>query len=670
VNLTSTDLSRFAASGIPADLAEQAQLRRVDSAEGGAIVGRNGSGDYAGVIFPYIWPGNDGPREYRLRRDHPDMEFDAAGKPKERAKYLSPAGRANMLYFVPGTPSEWLKDAGLPAVITEGEKKALALYVLAHHELSDAADRPRWLPIALPGVWNWRGTVGKTTGRDGDRRDVKGAIPDLDRVQWRGRRVTILFDLNARDNESVQAARAGLTAELRKRGADVFWFAWPEETPDGINGIDDLVGAWGLDRVMPLVTQRARPVKLTTAESKSSAREFKALADDRYRLSVPSLGITLDVDRLRRERHELVGELCVRCELPGARTVDGSLSIADFNLSSARARSERAKLLADRANTRDLDWTALVEEFCQRVLQADRDGQPAVDLRQIPRPDPEAEALDVDGLVLPQLHPSVIFGDGGAVKSYTGLYFAGRLAQRGMTVALFDWELVGDDHRERLERLFGDSMPRVLYARCERPLSFEADRIRRIARENNVEFAVFDSVAFACDGPPESAEVAGRYFRAVRQVGCGSLHIAHVSKGENADQKPFGSAFWHNGARSTWYAKRADDSSDAAVLRLGLFNRKANLGPLRQPVGFTVTFSEDRTTFRRADVADNPDLAVQLSVRQRMAALLSRGAMSPEQVADEIEADVETVKRTARRYKKLFTVVEGGRIGLLDKVAS
>jgi len=62
------------------------------------------------------------------------------------------------------------------------------------------------------------------------------------------------------------------------------------------------------------------------------------------------------------------------------------LSIADFNLSSARARQDRAKLLSLRANTGDLDWVGLVEEFCQRVLQAERTGQPAVDLRTLELP--------------------------------------------------------------------------------------------------------------------------------------------------------------------------------------------------------------------------------------------------------------------------------------------
>jgi hypothetical protein len=146
--------------------------------------------------------------------------------------------------------------------------------------------------------------------------------------------------------------------------------------------------------------------------------------------------------------------------------------------------------------------------------------------------------------------------------------------------------------------------------------------------------------------------------------------VAHISKAEGADKKPFGSTFWHNGARSTWYAQLAEVPADANALNVGLFNRKANLGSLRPPVGFRITFSEDRTTFRRVDVADSPDLAGQLSIRQRMAYVLRNGAMSPESIAEEIDADIETVKRTARRHKKLFTVIEGGRVGLLGRIAS
>jgi len=141
----------------------------------------------------------------------------------------------------------------------------------------------------------------------------------------------------------------------------------------------------------------------------------------------------------RRKRSELE-ELSVSCDLPGARPDRlRNLKVADFNLSSARAQSERAKLPSGRAKAHDLDWPGLVEEFCRRILRADRNGQPAVDVREFTRPTADDD-IEVGGFYLPRRHPTIVFGDGGASKSYTALYLerehvnlmTGRLLLRAM----------------------------------------------------------------------------------------------------------------------------------------------------------------------------------------------------------------------------------------------
>lgn len=395
------------------------------------------------------------------------------------------------------------------------------------------------------------------------------------------------------------------------------------------------------------------------------APEFTGTSD-RYRLNLPGLGIVLEVDRLRREHHELIGELAARCALPGARAVNGVLSIADFNLSSARARTERAKMLADRARTNDLDWAGILEEFCQRVLEADRAGQPAVDLREVQEPEPD-DSIHVEGFRFPRRHPTILFGDGGSCKSYLALYLAGCLAQEGLRVGLADWELCGEDHRLRLRLLFGRDMPSILYTPCHRPLTAETDRLRRIARERALDYLMYDSVAYACDGPPEAAEVAGRYFRAVREIGPGSLHIAHVTKSEENDKRPFGSAFWHNSARSTWYVKAAEVAGDERTLDLGFFNRKSNLGPIAPPLGFTVTFSDGETIFRRSEVGDTPDLALKMTVTQRVTHLLRRGPLKMAEISEQLDIPLNTVSHTVNRHNakgRIFIMLDGKLVGL------
>jgi hypothetical protein len=97
------------------------------------------------------------------------------------------------------------------------------------------------------------------------------------------------------------------------------------------------VGLWGPEKVRRLITDRARPCKIQ-AEHKSSVREFQKLDEDRYRLTVPALGTSLEIDRVRWERNDLLGMLYMRCELPGAKVVQGNtLSVAEFNISGPRA---------------------------------------------------------------------------------------------------------------------------------------------------------------------------------------------------------------------------------------------------------------------------------------------------------------------------------------------
>jgi hypothetical protein len=117
-DLTTADYAALEARWIDGALADRAGLRRVDSLTGGEIMGRK-SGNYAGILIPYFRPGDGIVREYRLRRDQPDLEYDSVGNLKPRQKYLSPPGRSNMLYLGAGTDPALLDDMALPIVITD-----------------------------------------------------------------------------------------------------------------------------------------------------------------------------------------------------------------------------------------------------------------------------------------------------------------------------------------------------------------------------------------------------------------------------------------------------------------------------------------------------------------------------------------------------------------------
>jgi putative DNA primase/helicase len=251
-SLTKADYQKLEASFITKELAQQAMIKRVSSTQGRELIGRKDRGNYSGIIFPYIWPSESSIREYRLRRDSPDMERQTDGTTKEKAKYLTPPGRGSMFYFVPGTPIGWLQDIHLPIALTEGEKKTIALYRLAMHE----SDKPRFLPLGIPGVWNWRGTIGKEPDETGQRVDVKGAIKDFERLPLEGREVFIIFDANVYTNSSVRQARAQLAEELKTRRAIVKYVDLPRI--EGCNGVDDVLAIQGTDYVLNII-KNSRP---------------------------------------------------------------------------------------------------------------------------------------------------------------------------------------------------------------------------------------------------------------------------------------------------------------------------------------------------------------------------------------------------------------------------
>ena len=266
--LNENDLAKLEAAWITAELAGLAQLRRVTSLDGSQLMCRKTSDNCEGVIFPYVWPGESSVREYRLRRDTPDVKYEGE-KRKEIGKYLSPAGAPNILYFFPGTPAAWLHDAELPVVITEGEKKTLALWRLAWHDLSDGSEHARYLPIGLSGVWNWRGTVGKESGPNGERVAVKGAIADFGRIEWKERKVILLFDNNVKSNESVRAARTELARHLiHECGAHVFYADLPVR--EGVNGVDDLLAAVGPTKVLQIL-DKAKEAKVKEKQTAAAA---------------------------------------------------------------------------------------------------------------------------------------------------------------------------------------------------------------------------------------------------------------------------------------------------------------------------------------------------------------------------------------------------------------
>jgi hypothetical protein len=394
---------------------------------------------------------------------------------------------------------------------------------------------------------------------------------------------------------------------------------------------------------------------------------FEPTADG-YRLRRP--GIELEVEHLKRgSGGELRGEVLARSWIPGGRTGPGDvLAVDHLNLTSARTRKSFALYLKERSRLNGFDWIGLLETFGQRVIAAERQGEPPVLLSEVPEPKAD-RILDIEGFPLLSRHPSILFGDGGTAKSMLALWLAGKLAQRGTKVAIFDWELDQGEHRLRLGRLFPGDLPPVHYVRCSRPLVYEAERLRRAVKDRRLEYAFFDSIGYATDGAPEAAEAAIRYQQALRSLGegLGSTHIAHITKAfEGGDLKPFGSVFWHNSARATWNVKLASGEAGDDVIHVALHNRKSNTTGRQRSVGYEIGFAPGLIRVRRVDLAGVADLAVDLSVAERVRMALRYRTMDRESLAVELE-DVEpdTLRKTVNRMKKSGKLLEFPDRGLV-----
>ncbi len=403
-------------------------------------------------------------------------------------------------------------------------------------------------------------------------------------------------------------------------------------------------------------------------EEEAERRIFRERGEGKYSLEILPLGLTFEVDRIRRDRDGMVGELVVSVsngKFPSARTYNNVLSIGDLNFSAVRSRTERANLLSKRSGVEHLDWFGYLEEFCVRTMETERNGKPAVILADVNPKEDRVEEWVVEGFpVLAEL-PMVLFGDAASGKSYFAMWLAGKLAQQGIPVMYADWELSEIEHRKRLAKLF-DPMPRdIHYVRCEYPLSQQTDRLLRVAAEHKCKYAICDSIGFALDAAAETQESAMRYFRCLRQLRVGTLNLAHIPKqyDDSREASIFGSVFFKAGARSAWFVDKATNNPKNEI-RFGLHHRKSNVGPILPSRGYRLVFEGKRTTLASIDIKSVDELQTSLPLFDRVKILLHNGALTQKQIADELGVNIPALRNVFSRHKDTF-VKMGNKFGVV-----
>lgn len=422
---------------------------------------------------------------------------------------------------------------------------------------------------------------------------------------------------------------------------------------------------------------------LETGSRNISGPTVDYLGADTLRVIIPTSDGTITFTFTNMERtsaRSLDCDLTVEVAIPGYSTDPYEENV---NLLSRTAKTELRREL-EAVYDKRLPWAVHINKALSMARKEYAAFDRSVDLADIP----DAEnGLFFHDPILPDRAPTIFFGDGSSLKSFLsfelayciahGLPFMGSRAPQ-VPVLIVDYEDEESNFRRRMKRIalghgrddFEPRMIRYLPAHGI-PLADLADSIRQVIREWGIGFMIVDSIGPACGGKPEDAIVGLAYARTVKKIGVTSLHIAHISKEDvkrGNTTHPFGSIFWHNEARRTWFIAR-EQEEETDDLDIGMFCRKVNDGPKPKPLAAHVQFEGLYGAVRitRQDISAIPELQTKRSHKaQVMDALAQTPRQTIKELADDTGLAENAIETVVRRNKATFVVThrssgKGGR---------
>lgn len=332
-----------------------------------------------------------------------------------------------------------------------------------------------------------------------------------------------------------------------------------------------------------------------------------------------------------------------------------------LNLDSSSGKTQFRRDL-DNLFGKQYDWMRTLNKAINLATEAYLAQERGCDLFDMP--DSAGEVMLLPPLIVAN-GPTIFFGDGSSLKSYLlylmalcmslGSNFCGMKAPM-LTPMIIDYEDEGPNVKRRVRRLAKglgtDEVMNIHYWEAKGiPLVDQVDALKRYIERNGIGLLVLDSVAPACGGDPSDPEAVLAFFSALKQLGVPSLLIAHIDKGGNT-QKPFGSTFWHNEARRTWFVQRVQEE-DSDDLDVGIYCRKANDGRKPSPLAFHVKFSEEErgpvyvalSSMERAPA----ELLANTSDRTQVWAALGGSPLTIAEIAEATGLGQKTVERVLQK---------------------
>jgi len=387
-----------------------------------------------------------------------------------------------------------------------------------------------------------------------------------------------------------------------------------------------------------------------------------ARSADGFAFSWSDLPITVHLSRIRESSRGTTCELIALYQNGSSKAK--TLTHQSFNLLTSKN-----KLAKELESRHDAPWPSMLEQVAVLALRELRAGEPIVSLEPSEEDRPSWFVLNP---LLYEKNPTIIFGPGDSMKSaivlYCGMLLASGVSGPHLAVAptpwkvlFLDWEMSVQDVRGRA-KLFRTGDPRLTgtpdYRRCYHPLADDITELRKVIDDGGYDVLILDSLAMAAGGQElERADAAIRFNAALRSLNCASLIIGHTPKTQD-DQKErslYGSVFFYNLCRVSWECRREGQT-------IGLFQRKNNLGPKHDPLGFKLVMTDQSASIEAIDLFDEPALASGLPLQEQIAKELGdRPGQTPTEIALAIGAKPSSVKAKLHQLKKRFLSVGNGK---------
>jgi hypothetical protein len=280
---------------------------------------------------------------------------------------------------------------------------------------------------------------------------------------------------------------------------------------------------------------------------------------------------------------------------------------------------------------------------------------------------------------------TLLYGDGGVAKSLLALALAVAIAGgseqwlrrevKNCRVLYVDFELDAEEQARRVHQLCRgqglDTPPEdLLYMGALGHTAVEAfTAALEACKEHSIGLMVVDSLGPALQGDAEAArDVIGFFQKSIepfRAQGIAILIIDHQSRlqaGQSYQSKgAFGSVFKTNLARSVIQAQATERGEGTLTVRLR--HKKHNFGPLAEPFGVKLSFTEEAVSLEAVEL-DVSELAEEatLNATDRVKLALESGPAYPWEIAEHTGLAIKTVKNVLTGLRKQGVVEPTGEI--------